>query len=731
MTAHHRVLVGLTLIGLLATSAAAAPLLWTLSGVTFSDGGTASGSFVFNPATNTYSDINITTTTGSVRTGAVYHFRLSAAPSVSTLIVAVTASGGDLTGTPVLALQFPGAGLTNTGGTVTPLGAESVCADSGCSNGTLPQRNISGGSVVGTTAWFTSTGSLKNATYGHTATLLPDGKVLVAGGLGENTGAELYNPVTGTWTATGSMTYTRWWHTATLLPNGKVLVVGGEDSSGPLASAELYDPATGTWSVTGAMGHVRWYNTATLLVNGEVLVTGGDDGGGGGYHHGQASAEVYDPATGTWSPTGSMTVARVGHTATLLPSGQVLVAGGSDNTLPSPNYLSSAELYDPATGHWTPIGSMTYSRFRGTATTLNDGRVLLAGGAPYWFYNELYDPATGTWSPTGNMIDGRYQHTATLLANGKVLVVGGFSYIGCELYDPATGIWSSTASPATLRWYGHTATLLPDGRVLVAAGVDKNNQSTATAELYGVPVSDDTSVGSNVQVQPLDPTTGTRPATITFTTVTQPGNTTVTTSTTGQPPPNAFKLGAPPTYFDINTNAAYAGPVTVCFSYNPSSFSNPSKLHLFHNDGSGWMDVTTSVDTATHVICGTVNSLSPFGIFESKYTAVIQQPINADGTSVFRANRGVVPVKFTLWIDNAQTCQLPPATISLIRTAGGTPGGMSESVFALASDNGPNFRIDSCQYVYNLATSSLGVGSYSVSILIAGEPVGSAAIRLQ
>jgi len=150
MTARYRIFLGLIILGLSAASAAAAPLLWTLSGVTFSDGGAAAGSFVFDASTNTYSNISITTTTGSARTGAVYHFRLSAAPSVATLIVAVTASGGDLTGTPVVALQFPGAGLTNAGGTVTSVGGESSCVDSGCSNGTAPQRNVTGGSVVGT-----------------------------------------------------------------------------------------------------------------------------------------------------------------------------------------------------------------------------------------------------------------------------------------------------------------------------------------------------------------------------------------------------------------------------------------------------------------------------------------------------------------------------------------------------------------------------------------------------
>ena len=131
-------------------------------------------------------------------------------------------------------------------------------------------------------------------------------------------------------------------HTATLLPNGKVLVAGGQGSSGFVSSAELYDPATGTWTVTGALGNARMGHTATLLANGKVLVAGG---GGGGY---LASAELYDPAAGTWTATGALSTARDYHTATLLPNGKVLVAGGYNST--SPYYLSSVELYDPADG---------------------------------------------------------------------------------------------------------------------------------------------------------------------------------------------------------------------------------------------------------------------------------------------------------------------------------------------------------------------------------------------
>src|SRR5438067_1511338 len=162
---------------------------------------------------------------------------------------------------------------------------------------------------------FDNTGSLVTARYLHTATLLPNGKVLVAGGFGSSVplaSAELYDPASGTWTATGSLGTARYYHTATLLPNGKVLVAEGANSSGDLASAELYDPASGTWTATGSLGTAREVHTATLLPNGKVLVAGGANSSGA-----LASAELYDPASGTWSATGSLAVARYYHTATL------------------------------------------------------------------------------------------------------------------------------------------------------------------------------------------------------------------------------------------------------------------------------------------------------------------------------------------------------------------------------------------------------------------------------
>jgi N-acetylneuraminic acid mutarotase len=205
--------------------------------------------------------------------------------------------------------------------------------------------------------------------------------VIVAGGLDSNvsvsTSAELYDPASGTWTVTGSLNTEREAHTATLLPNGMVLVAGGFDSSiNASASAALYDPASGTWTATGNLNNPRVYHTATLLPNGMVLVTGGHDGPSFTPSDVLSSAELYDPASGSWTVTGSLNTARYVHTASLLSNGIVLVAGGISGF----NSFASAELYYPPIGTWTVTGSLNTARFWHTATLLPNGMVLVAAG---------------------------------------------------------------------------------------------------------------------------------------------------------------------------------------------------------------------------------------------------------------------------------------------------------------------------------------------------------------
>jgi WD40 repeat protein len=230
------------------------------------------------------------------------------------------------------------------------------------------------------TQTWTSTGTMATPRHYHTATLLSDGKVLVSGGNDTIRTAERYDPATQTWTSTGTMATPRRFHTATLLPDGKVLVSGGRGASSTgapptnLKTAERYNPATNTWSATPAMSTTRSHHTATLLPNGKVLVTGGFGGSGTGVP--LASAELYDPTSNTWSSTGAMASPRRYHTATLLPSGKVLVAGGYDGT----SDLASAELYDPNTGTWAPTACLAQARHHHTATPLPSGEVLLIGG---------------------------------------------------------------------------------------------------------------------------------------------------------------------------------------------------------------------------------------------------------------------------------------------------------------------------------------------------------------
>lgn len=338
------------------------------------------------------------------------------------------------------------------------------------------------------TSTWTATASLSAGRAEHTATLLANGKVFIAGGDAAVTGGpiveraagtwEIYDPAAGTW-STGNLVVPRSRHSATLLSDGRVLIVGGDDGYqdeiNPWASTEIFDPSTGTSVAAGNLLTARALHTVTLLPNGEVLVAGGQTTSTGpNFPSPTATAELYDPASGASVATNNELNFHLASTAILLANGKVLVADGMP------------ELYDPTTQIWSPTGKLAGS-FQNppsgaTATLLNDGRVLLAGGnatlspggTAVSNLAELYSPTSNTWTAAGSLNIGRSGHTATLLANGKVLVTGGVDHSNkvmssAEVYDPATDTWSLTAS-LPVAAIGHTATLLANGQVLVVGG---------------------------------------------------------------------------------------------------------------------------------------------------------------------------------------------------------------------------------------------------------------------
>jgi len=476
---------------------------------------------------------------GTVTSGGLY-----SAPGAVGVYHVVATSNADPTQTATATVGVPGfvqTGLLYTGPcTSTPLANGTILFTGGESGGGGESANAEIYDPVASKS--TPTGKLTMPRCGETATLLPNGQVLFAGGQisGETNIAEIYDPVAGTFHTTGSMSVARIAHTATLLPNGTVLIAGGTSCTVPCATpgfsntaevfdpssgmfiptpgtmvvaasssksillnngkvliaggfvsggagttvAELYDSSTGMFTQTGPMGNPRsQFSTATLLQNGTVLFAGG------GNATVTARAEVYDPTSQQFSPTGSLSLPLEGHSATLLGNGQVLIAGGGSTN----SYPTAAQLYDPVAGAFKPTGSMQERRFTPFATLLANGTVAVAGGSftePLSSI-EIYDPAAGTFSSKSTFMNaGRTGNTMTKLADGRFLFVGGLDanynpILNAEIFDPATNKFTMTGALATGR-YLHAATLLGDGTVLVVGGFGDYSLSNfvSTAEVY-------------------------------------------------------------------------------------------------------------------------------------------------------------------------------------------------------------------------------------------------------
>jgi len=546
---------------------------------------------------------------------------------------------------------------------------------------------------------FTTTGSMTGPRYGHTATLLADGTVLIAGGFDGShnlASAQLYDPASGLFMAVGSMTSARATHTATLLLDGTVLVAGGGD-----ATAEIYDPLSHTFAATTGSMSSRWSGRlAALLPDGRVLLDGG---------------EIYDPDTGTFATVpGSVG----GGTATLLQDGRVLILAvdlGGDN--------GRAHIYDPVSGTFTASGETASMRSQYTTTLLTDGTVLVVGGyggnglmpGP-----EIFDPSAGNGNfsaTSGNITYPRLGHTATRLLDGTVLVVGGTTnsdgdfLANAEIYDPATGTFSAAAgSMSTARWQ-HTATLLSNGTVLVTGGRSDVSTALSSAELAGEPHNTPSGVGVVVQSGDVS---------LTFDSVSVAGDTTVMPidpASIGEVP-GGFAVSGLIAY-EVNTSATFSGPVTICFVVpGPISEADFNGLVVLHNENGVLVDVTASAPAREYAslrLCATVNSFSPFYLVRTNLRVVAV----FDQTKAYRLN-STVPIKLQLFDASGANVSSPTTVLTAreLRRIGG-----AEAVHAVDSGNAnpdSNFRYDSTLggsggYVFNLSTKSLSAGRYVLS----------------
>lgn len=329
--------------------------------------------------------------------------------------------------------------------------------------------------------------SMSEARAAHTATTLLDGRVLIVGGLssGATASAELFDPVARRFMVTGSLRVARASHTATLLPDGRVLIAGGYNGTW-LASTEVYDPLSGTFTAGPDMNEARSDHLAITLGDGRALFVGGTSMG----YSFLASAELFDPVRLAFSRTGAMAVARESHTGILLPNGNVLVVGGHAGRQAAITLYATAEIYDPDRELFRATGSMTHRRHKHAGGLLADGRVLITGGSDerddrgQYRDAEVYDSQTERFSSIGEMRRSRYKHqgTMTLLEDGRVLIAGGAG--DAELFDPVTRSFTLVGTSNALAGHFSTATRLANGQVLIAGGYGNGTGARRSAQLF-------------------------------------------------------------------------------------------------------------------------------------------------------------------------------------------------------------------------------------------------------